>query len=93
MAAKADRVALKADRVALKADRVALKADRVALKADRVALKADRVALESLRRSLVPAALPLVTGVERPPVTCLAAGWQAATGTTYSPCHRGSCMS
>ena len=65
----------------------------LAAKADRVALKADRVALESLRRNLVPAALPLVTGVERPPVTCLAAGWQAATGTTYSPCHRRSCTS
>jgi serine phosphatase RsbU (regulator of sigma subunit) len=29
-----------------------------------MAAKADRVALEALRRSLVPAALPLVTGAE-----------------------------
>ena len=29
-----------------------------------MAAKADRVALEALRRSLIPAALPLVTGAE-----------------------------
>lgn len=39
-------------------------ADRAAVAVQAMAAKPDRVALEALQRSLVPAALPLVTGAE-----------------------------
>ena len=41
-----------------------LAADRAAAAVQSMTAKADRVALEALQRSLVPAALPLVTGAE-----------------------------
>jgi phosphoserine phosphatase RsbU/P len=70
-----------------------LAADRAAVAVQAMAAMADRVALESLRRSLVPAALPLVTGAEM--AARYVPGRRAAGGDWYDvfTLPSGSCTS